>query len=148
MKTLTTASSISMRGGNGLPDVLGSWAYQCHGGNQLPPSSTQMFLCFLCPNFLCPQNGYDCGAFKNSPLHVLTKMYRTSFWMKHFNTKTPKRTSLWSWSWGVSVFDLGKLKKNQMKSVIKTAVAYWDSKGRRRWKGTKALKATQILIGT
>lgn len=76
-----------------------------------------------------------------------TKMYKTSFWMKHYNCKTPKRTRLWSWSWGVSIFNKGSLRKKTLKSTIKTSESYTDSKGVRRWKGTSALKGTQFLPG-
>ena len=77
-----------------------------------------------------------------------TKMYRCSFWMKHWGGKTAKRTKLFSWSWAVSVFKTAKLKKKDRKSTIKTALGYTDAKGVRRWKGTGALKSTQFLFSS
>lgn len=73
-------------------------------------------------------------------------MYRCSFWMKHYGCKTPKRTRLWSWSWGVSIFHKGKLQGKNRKATIKTALVYLDSQGVRRYKGTRALKSTQPLF--
>lgn len=77
--------------------------------------------------------------------HLTTKMYRCSFWMKHYGCKSPKRTRLWSWSWAVSIFNQGKLAKKNRKATIKTAIVYWDKKGIRRYKGSRALKGTQLL---
>ena len=65
--------------------------------------------------------------------------------MKHYGCKTPKRTRLWSWSWAVGIFQKGKLPKKSWKATIKTALVYIDSKGKRRYKGTRALKSTQPL---
>lgn len=100
-------------------------------------------LCFSCLFLNWPSSYYSlCWPMAT----MSTKMYKTSFWMKHFGGVTPKRTCLWSWSWGVSIFNKGKLRRAQLKSAVKTAVAYTDGKGKRRWKGTTALKGTQYVV--
>lgn len=75
------------------------------------------------------------------------KLYRCGFWMKHFKSKSPKRTRLWSCSWAVALFGrFGKLSGKSKKSQIRTTRVYFDKKGRRRYTASAALKGTQILV--
>lgn len=75
-----------------------------------------------------------------------TKLYRCSFWMKHYKSKTPKRTRVWSPSWAVAVFGRhGKLRGRGKKSEVETTKVYFDKRGRRRYTASSHLKKTQIL---
>ena len=71
--------------------------------------------------------------------------------MAFFNSKTPKRTSLWSNSKQIRKFWLGKLTKEVRQSLkknnpdFKTTVTYVDSQGKKRFHGTKSLRSTQNL---
>ena len=82
---------------------------------------------------------------------AVAKVYRCNFWMAFFNSKTPKRTSLWSNSKQIRKFWLGKLTKEIRQSLkknnpdFKTTVTYVDSQGKKRFHGTKSLRSTQNL---
>ena len=71
--------------------------------------------------------------------------------MAFFNSKTPKRASLWSNSKQIRKFWLGKLTKEIRQSLkknnpdFKTTVTYVDSQGKKRFHGTKSLRSTQNL---
>lgn len=80
----------------------------------------------------------------------MTKLYRTGFWMKHFNSLSPKRTRLWSHSWGVSFFNRGKLgkKKGKCKGKTSTTKIYFDKQGKKRFTAASGLKQTQNLTST
>ena len=66
--------------------------------------------------------------------------------MKHYKSKTPKRTRLWSPSWAVAVFGRhGKLQGRGKKSEVATTKIYYDKQGRRRYTASAHLKKTQIL---
>ena len=67
-----------------------------------------------------------------------------SFWMGHYTARTPKRHVLFANSPAIGLFDLGCLSKKARKpDAPKTCVSYVDSRGRRRYKGTKHLKSTE-----
>lgn len=77
-----------------------------------------------------------------------TKIYRTAFWMLNYGHPNDKRTKLWSTSYYVALFNQGKkdLTKKD-KNAPPTTERYLDRAGRVRFKGTKALKSSQILVG-
>ena len=69
-----------------------------------------------------------------------------SFWMGHYNARTPKRHVLFANSPAIGLLDLGKLTKRARRTTApKTCVSYVDGRGRRRYKGTKHLKGTESL---
>ena len=74
-----------------------------------------------------------------------TEVFRSEFWMKHYNHGTPKRSCLWSTAWPIFFFNKGKLCRRKAQKSYDTTVRYIDSKGRARFKGSKDLKRTQIL---
>lgn len=77
-----------------------------------------------------------------------TKIYRTAFWMLNYGHPNDKRTKLWSTSYYVALFSQGKkdlTKKDN--NAPPTTERYVDGAGRVRYKGTKALKSSQILVG-
>ena len=65
--------------------------------------------------------------------------------MKHHGHLCLKRTLLWSTSPAIRLLDLGPIVKSKHKSLLATTVQYRDSKGAKRFKGSKALKSTQCL---
>ena len=80
------------------------------------------------------------------------KVYRCNFWMCFYNSKTPKRTSLWSNSKYIQRFWLGKLTKKGREYLkrkhgdFKTVIKYTDKSGRKRFHGSKQLRSTQNLV--
>ena len=90
------------------------------------------------------QAGYQGLAFHEFTA-VLAKVWRVRFWMKHYKSATAKSTCLWSNSSIVSIFNLGRLSRAQLRSDVRTTDRYVDSKGRVRFKGNKHLKGTQTL---
>ena len=85
---------------------------------------------------------------------ILSQVFRCNFWMAFFNSRSPKRTSLWSNSRLVSKFWLGKLTKKVREEQKKkypnfqTTVKYKDAGGRTRFHGSKQLRSTQNLVCT
>ena len=65
--------------------------------------------------------------------------------MKAHGSPTAKRTSVWSNTDDISMFDLGPMTREELMSEIKTAEKYINKDGKTAYKGTKALKATQLL---
>ena len=77
-------------------------------------------------------------------LHGSTKIWRQSFWMRHWGSPSPKRTSIWSNSWQIRLFNKGRLQRAEMKKCnYPTSNKYKDRKGRARWSGNANLKSTQ-----
>ena len=73
-----------------------------------------------------------------------TKVYRTRFWMGAYGSPTPKRHLLLSNSKEISGFDTPfKRVLIRAKSSDKLAKTYTDRRGRRRFYGSKKLKASQ-----
>lgn len=71
---------------------------------------------------------------------------RVAWWMAHYMGPTPKRHFAYSNSAAVGRLDRGVLsgwKKRENK--VKTAVAYVDKQGKKRYKGTPALRSTEML---
>ena len=71
--------------------------------------------------------------------------YRQAMWMKLWGHWCLKRTLLWSTSPLIRSLDLGKIEKGKHKSLVKTAIQYVDGSGKRRYKGSRALKGSQLL---
>ena len=65
--------------------------------------------------------------------------------MKLWGHACLKRTLLWSTSDFISKLNLGKIQKIHHKSLVQTVKKYIDKSGKRRFHGTKALKATEFL---
>ncbi|CAL1162909.1 unnamed protein product [Cladocopium goreaui] len=69
------------------------------------------------------------------------RVFKQSFWMRGFGSKTPKRTTIWSNSSAVRFFTTSK----KARKVVgrKFADTYMDSKGRKRFKGNGNLQKSQ-----
>ena len=74
------------------------------------------------------------------------EVYCQKFWMKHWGHPNPKHSIMWSTSPLIRMLYLGKLIGDQRRSQYKSAVAYKDSRGRKKYKGTKDLKRTGLLV--
>ncbi|CAL1157992.1 unnamed protein product [Cladocopium goreaui] len=71
-------------------------------------------------------------------------VFRQSFWMRGFGSKTPKRTTLWSNSSGVRFFCTSKkARKGRGGATPKLADTYRDALGRKRFKGNANLRKSQ-----
>ena len=76
------------------------------------------------------------------------QVYRTAWWAAHYKAPTPKRHYCYANSSRIYKLDKGKLtgwKRSANYDQVKTAVQYTDSRGKRRWTGTRALKRTECL---
>lgn len=76
-------------------------------------------------------------------------MYKQKFWMCYFGSPSMKRTILWST--GSPIAALKKFQTMQRKDfefdgAAKTAEKYLNSRGEVAYKGTKALKGTQVYV--
>ena len=82
--------------------------------------------------------------FSNSICHCPSKLWRCAFWMKHWGHSNFKRTKLWSISFAVWRFNVGRLDTKKQKNE-KTTVRKYISKssGKAGYTGTKDLKQTQ-----
>ncbi|CAL1154504.1 unnamed protein product [Cladocopium goreaui] len=72
---------------------------------------------------------------------------KVKWWMQHYSAKTPKRHYGYANTRAVMELDRGKLTKDQRKprhERIKTADAYYDKHGVRRYKGNANLRPTEI----
>ena len=69
------------------------------------------------------------------------------WWMASYGADTPKRHVCYSNSVQIKKLDKGRLQgwKRRSGKKVKTVEHYRDSTGKRRWKGTKALRATEFL---
>ena len=73
-------------------------------------------------------------------------MFKQLFWMRALLHPTPKRSILFSNSRWISLFSFAsKMKWNKLRGEFQTTDKYVDKKGRKRFKGNKALKGTQTL---
>ena len=70
-----------------------------------------------------------------------SKMYRASFWMKHWGAATWKRTVLVSNTQCVGQFDRGPLRR-KVGCDFKSATHYKDKAGKKCYTGTQHLKQT------
>ena len=79
------------------------------------------------------------------PSSAYPKVYKQSFWMRGWGSSTAKRTTLWANSSAVRFFSTTKKAKGK-KSSKQLADIYYDASGRKRYKGNKALRASQYLV--
>ena len=80
----------------------------------------------------------------NSP--SASKVWRCDFWMIHFGSQTPKRTTLISNSKAIGAFDRGPLRDwRKAKRYLQTETTrhYLGPDGKMKYCGTKALRATE-----
>ena len=61
-------------------------------------------------------------------------------------SRTPKRHSIYSNASSVRVLDKGRLALGKYRAKVRTAKQYVDKEGRKRYQGTLALKATELLF--
>ena len=74
------------------------------------------------------------------------QVWRTSFWMAHYDSLTPKGHLLYSNSQAINLFDMGRLcRKTLQKGLHRTCKYYTDKNGVARFTATKHLKKTEIL---
>ena len=86
------------------------------------------------------------GIFALQP-HGQYKVFRISFWMRRYGSKTPKRTTMWSNNRKVFKFATGKLKLKKRDRSHVLATYYIDSQGRKRFTGKgKAMKRSAQLV--
>ena len=76
---------------------------------------------------------------------VSSKMWRTAFWMKHYQHKNFKRTKIWSTSFAVWRLNLGRLDVKKVKNGAKTVRKYQTKSGKAGNTATGDLKKTQYL---
>ena len=76
---------------------------------------------------------------------LLPQVWRQSFWMRGWGSRTPKRTSLWSNSYAIRKFQTASKFSRAVKAGagIELADVYYDKAGRKRYKGNKRLKQSQ-----
>lgn len=70
------------------------------------------------------------------------EMYKTAFWMRKHLSFTWKRTWYWSTSPSIKNLDLGPMTASEKVTSVKTTKR-WVADGKKKWQGTKDLKATQ-----
>ena len=81
-----------------------------------------------------------------APIAILqAKIWKTTFWMAHFGSRTPKGHALFSNSKATNAFNMGKLAVRARKKGPAAVVQYRDAQGRARFKGTRFLKQTESL---
>lgn len=79
------------------------------------------------------------------------QIFKSWFWMGHYDHPSPKRTALWSNSKIIAFFWKGRMTKAYRKMLkaknpeFQPVVKYQDAKGHRRFHGTKHLTQTQKL---
>lgn len=73
-----------------------------------------------------------------------SKVFRQSFWMRGWGSATPKRTTLWPNSTAVRYFAT-TAKARGKKSMVQLADIYFDSAGRKRYKGNRNLRGSQSM---
>lgn len=76
------------------------------------------------------------------------KVWTACWWMAHYMSKFPKRHIAWSNSPTVGKLDLGTLCRSVMKMLAKSgkrSATTYESRGRKRFVGSKFLRSTQSL---
>ena len=68
-----------------------------------------------------------------------------AWWMKLYGARTPKRHIGYSNSRAVFCLDIGSLPRNKSEKKSDTTETYHDRRGRKRFKGSKTLKATEWM---
>lgn len=112
-------------------------------GIHMQPSSVGEGGTHMKPNHCCAVN--FCLA------KTAAQVHKASWYQYHYGAETPKRLYAFSNSRHVSSLNQGQLlgwaaKKKVLKDKGKSqdlVVHYDDSQGKRRWKGTKALRASE-----
>ena len=85
-----------------------------------------------------------CGCSNSAP----TEMFKTRFWMCHFNSPTMKRTILWSPGSAIAALKaFATMRRADFRFDKKTARKYRTRAGKVAYQGTEALKGTQNLKG-
>lgn len=74
------------------------------------------------------------------------QVFNIKFWMRHFNSPSMKPTMVISNHSAFGSFDLGPVKQSKKKKSKQTTKRYVDGSGKKRFSGTKSLKASQKLI--
>ena len=76
-----------------------------------------------------------------------SQVYRQQFWMWHWQHFSPKRSKVWSVSYAISALDRGPLVGYTPKEEDdqKTTIRYVDGHGKVRFKGSPALKSSQLI---
>ena len=85
--------------------------------------------------------------------YKFAQVYKVSLWLGQYKAATAKRITLWSSTprvsgfWSSKKFNMKEFKKAQSrkKQVLKPTIAYVDSQGKKRWKGTSDLTKTGTL---
>ena len=73
-------------------------------------------------------------------------VFRQSFWMAHYGSRSWKPTRTWSCAKWIAKLDKGPLSKFLKKTAnMPTTTQYRDSKNQKKFKGNKNLKLTQLL---
>ncbi|CAJ1392471.1 unnamed protein product [Effrenium voratum] len=76
----------------------------------------------------------------------LPQIWQASWWMAHYGSWSPKRHVAWSSSWAIGDLNLGKLSSTLRKKLSgvaqKSAVAYRNKHGVKRFHGTRFLRST------
>ena len=75
---------------------------------------------------------------------LAAKMYRVTFWMKHWGSPTWKRTSVVSNARCVGQFDRGQIKRSTS-CKFQTATKYKNKQGKVCYTGTRLLRSTGFL---
>ena len=96
-------------------------------------------------------NMKSCLVVQVTPSFILvcpcdTKMYKQRFWMCHFNSPSMKRTILWSTGSAIAALKrYATMKKADFTFDPKnsTTVRYTNSGGKKAYKGSSKLKASQ-----
>ena len=87
--------------------------------------------------------GLPCFTFPSSFCKLACEVFKISLWMRLWGGTSPKRTVLVGNSALIRNLGTSKLIKKLHPSSVQTAITYVDAAGRKRFKGTKALKGTQ-----
>ena len=85
-------------------------------------------------------------------MYLSTKVWKVHMWMGQFQSRTPKRSTLWSNTrfiagfWSSKKLDMSSFKKAKKGNKKFRPVRSWkDKRGRTRWQGTKHLRETGLL---
>ena len=136
------ALAICMGGSVLLENPATSWLFQCKWFLWLVRALKRQ-------GHRVPELIHQCNSFSQHVLLIFlqsqclqsAKMYRCTFWMKHWGAPTWKRTVLVGNVKHISVFDRGPLKRGT-KCAFKTAEKYENRAGKVCYKGTRLLKQT------
>ena len=76
-----------------------------------------------------------------------SEVYSIAWWMRHWGGKTPKRSKAYSNSPQIGWLNRGRWTgaDREVAEEDRTTVVYYDSLGRKRYKGSTKLKSSQML---